>query len=312
MANRSPRTWRWWVALGVRVLLAGVFVVSAVAKLVSIDDFELYVFSFGVLPLNVSYVVARLCIVAELLLGVLIAVGWWQRWVGLATLGLLIGFSIFLCYVVLMGREESCQCFGKLVEITPVQSLLKNAVLIVVVLAYYRWFAANRDDKKAGSGRKRLWGTVVLGVVAIGSVFTVSVPDNWMFGNGSHTEVAEGVEEAVRKGDIGSPGLAYGHRLLVFVTPECPYCRLTRQKLGSIAQRHNLNEEQIVYFEPGGIEGTCEAVEGRTYRIGTDCFLRLTRGRRPYVVLMEEGRAVYTFHYRNISEELIVESLKDE
>ena len=54
-----------WVALCLRVLLAAIFMVSAVAKLVAIDDFELYVFSFGFFSLDCSYILARLCIGAE-------------------------------------------------------------------------------------------------------------------------------------------------------------------------------------------------------------------------------------------------------
>ena len=68
------------VALVLRVLLAAVFIVSAVAKLFAIDDFELYIFSYGFFSLNVSYLVARLCIAAEFLVGLFLALGWWARW----------------------------------------------------------------------------------------------------------------------------------------------------------------------------------------------------------------------------------------
>lgn len=63
------------VALGLRVFLAALFLVSAVAKLLAIDDFELYIFSYGFLSLNVSYLAARLCIAAECWLGLMIALG---------------------------------------------------------------------------------------------------------------------------------------------------------------------------------------------------------------------------------------------
>ena len=54
------------LALVLRVLLAALFLISSIAKLMAVDDFESYIFSYGFLPLNVSYVAARLCIVAEL------------------------------------------------------------------------------------------------------------------------------------------------------------------------------------------------------------------------------------------------------
>ena len=121
-----------------RVLLALLFVLSAVAKLFAIDDFELYVFSYGLLPLDLCFIIARLCIGAELALALLIAVGRWRRWVNLAALLILVAFSLFLCYAMIVGRTDSCQCFGRLADMPPAVSLLKNAVLIALVLVYMK------------------------------------------------------------------------------------------------------------------------------------------------------------------------------
>lgn len=67
------------IRLILRVLVGTLFVLSAVAKLVAIDDFELYIYSYGWFPLGMSYVVARLCIGWELVLGGLLLTGWWKR-----------------------------------------------------------------------------------------------------------------------------------------------------------------------------------------------------------------------------------------
>ena len=57
-------------ALVVRMLLGVFFIVSALAKLVGIDQFEIYIFSYNLLSLNLSFLVARLVICAEVLIGI--------------------------------------------------------------------------------------------------------------------------------------------------------------------------------------------------------------------------------------------------
>lgn len=101
------------IRLILRVLVGTLFVLSAVAKLVAIDDFELYIYSYGWFPLGMSYVVARLCIGWELVLGGLLLTGWWKRLTKTAALLTLVLFSLFLCYAALNGRNESCECMGR-------------------------------------------------------------------------------------------------------------------------------------------------------------------------------------------------------
>ena len=276
-----------------RMLLAVVFVVSAGAKLFAIDSFELYVFSYGWLSLNVTYVAVRLCIAAELVLGVMLALGWWARLVRLLTLLVLVLFSLFLGYAALAGRMESCQCFGQLVDFNPVESLLKNAVLIVLTLLYGRW-----DTHATTPRRWRPWVAALIAVGLTVSVFCISVPDSWMFRPDESYYDKELIETSVADGGaLADEHLAEGHRLVAFVTPGCPYCRMAREKLSSIASRNDLDTNRIRYYEPSDLPD--------------GLFMQITYGQRPFIVLLEDGRVKTTYHYRNISERQIVRSLHD-
>lgn len=264
-----------------RVLLGVVFVVSAVAKLVAIDSFELYIFSYGFVPLNVTFVLARLCIAGEALLAVMIVTGWWRRWVNLAVLAVLLLFSVFLCYAALSGRDDSCQCMGRLADMPPAVSLLKNAALIVATLFVMK-LERGGEESRWPAARK----VVVTLAVAVGltvAVFTISVPDSWMFGEEEMLYDKELLQETVKE-----RGLDDGHKLVAFVTPGCPYCKMSREKIGMIAKRHDLDTTAIVYIEPADI--------------GAQRFMDLTYGSRPLVVLVADGTPVGTCHYRNIDE----------
>ncbi len=273
-----------------RVLLAALFIVSAVAKLVAIDDFELYVFSYGFMPLTLTYIATRICIAAEFLLGVLIAVGWWHKWVNLAAMAMLLLFSIFLCYAALIGRTDSCRCMGRLADMSPAVSLLKNAVLIVLVLLYMR-LVNNDEDRGRLANRKKVLITAGLVVAVIVAVFTISVPDNWMFGDEDMLYDKALLHEALEERQLSD-----GHKLVAFVTPGCPYCRMSREKIGSIAKRHNLDTTDIVYLEPADI--------------GNERFMGITYGNRPLIMLLADGEPQATYHYRNISEREVAEFLK--
>lgn len=280
------------VALVLRVLLAAVFIVSAVAKLFAIDDFELYIFSYGFFSLNVSYLVARLCIAAEFLVGLFLALGWWARWVQLLTLLMLILFSLFLCYAALVGRTDSCQCFGRMADLSPAQSLLKNAVLIGITLVYAK---LSRYSRRSSVSRIIL--AVVFVVSAVVAVFCISVPDNWMFGPEEGRFNRGLLEESMApEGALAEHHLAEGRQLVAFVTPGCPYCRMTREKLASIASRNHLDTMRFHYFEPQDLPDAL--------------FLEITFGQRPLVLLLDNGTPVATYHYRNISEKEISRFLR--
>ena len=277
-------------ALLLRVLLAALFLLSAVAKLLAIDDFELYIYSYGILSLNVSFLAARLCIAAELLLALFIALGWWRRWVNLTTFAVLILFSLFLGYAALIGRTDSCQCMGRLANLNPAQSLLKNAVLIAMAIGYSRLSGKASHASLTGKARKtRVIFSALFVVAIVAAVFCISVPDNWMFGPEESRYDRQLLEESIGpNGLLGDESLADGHQLVAFVTQGCPYCRMTREKLGSIARRNHLDTSRIHYYEPADLPD--------------NLFLRITYGQRPFVLLLDNGVPVVTYHYRNISE----------
>ena len=277
---------RWWPVV-LRLLLSVVFAVSSVAKFVAIDDFELYIYSYGFFSLNFSFLVVRICIAAELILALLLASGWWLRRVRIAALLLLVAFSCFLCYALLAGRSDSCQCFGRMMDLNPAQSLLKNAVMIVAVLLAG---SSGSSGGSGGSGKKRI---ILAGAVAVAvavAVFCISVPDNWAFGDDEGRYNKSAFESALAS-DGPLSAYAEEHQLVAFVTPGCPYCRMTREKIGSMIQRHQLDTSYIHFIEPQDLP--------------SGLFLDITYGQRPFVFLLDNGQVVTTYHYRNINEKKI-------
>lgn len=298
-------------ALVLRMLLGILFIVSAILKLVGIDEFEIYLFSFNVLQLNAAFLFARLVIIAELLVGIGLVANIWNKFVDTCALLMLVVFSVFLCCAALMGRTDSCHCMGSLLAIDPVRSLVKNAVLIVLLLL--------STGSRSWNWRPRwfVWLPVVLAPVV--TVFVLSAPDNWLFGPSDELYDAEIFKQSVADdGDLAQLHLDEGRHVVAFLSPGCSFCRMADEKLTYICRRDGLDSTAFVYLLPSSdsiqsplsIDTLSFMRPG--FRVPMMTFLKITYGQRPMVFLLDDGEVVATCHYRNIDEHRIVRFLRNE
>lgn len=302
--NRTLRI----AALVVRMLLGIFFIVSAVAKLIDIDRFEVYIFSYNILSLNTSFLVARVVIVCELLVGIGLVANLFKRWVDTCAMLMLVGFTLFLGYACLIGREDSCQCMGALVDIDPTRSILKNALLILLLL-----FAMGA---RPWQWRPRWFVWLPAVIAPVVTVFILSAPDNWLFGPSDEIYNADEFATAIQPdGLLDTLNLDEGRHVLAFLTPGCPFCRMADEKLTHICRRNDLDSAAFVYLCPTA-DSTLAPLTLDTTTFIRPCYLipsltyaLITYGQRPIVFLTDQGRVVGTCHYRNIDERRLVEFL---
>ena len=84
------------VKYALRVLLGILFIFSALAKLISVDQFEIYIFGFRLFGLGLSYLIARAIIVMELTLGILLILNLNSQAIYITSFLLLAFFTLFL------------------------------------------------------------------------------------------------------------------------------------------------------------------------------------------------------------------------
>lgn len=297
------------VALVLRMALGALFIVSAIAKLIGIDRFEIYIFSFNLLPLTWSMMAARLVIVAELLVGIGLMANIAKRLVDTCALLMLVCFTLFLGYAALSGRTDSCQCMGSLVEFDPLQSIAKNAVLLLLLVVAM--------GARPWSWRPRwfVWLPVVLAPTV--TVFVLSAPDNWLFGPSDEIYNAEQLDSAIAPdGELAPLQLAEGRHAVAFLSPGCQFCRMADEKLTHICRRNGLDSTAFVYIIPAA-DSTVAPLTLDTvsfirpgHLVPPMTFALITYGQRPMLMLMENGKVTATCHYRNINEKQIVDFLK--
>lgn len=294
-------------ALVMKMVLGALFIVSAISKLLDMDTFEVYVFSYGILPLNMAFVTARLVVIAEMLVGIGLLSNIWNRFVNCCTMLMLTGFTLFLCYAALIGRSDSCQCMGPLLAIDPIHSILKNTILIL-------WFLpALRVQPWQWQPRWFLWVPAILAPIVF--VFVFSAPDNWLFPRGQEAYNADELQTLIGDdGALAGLDLTRESHVVAFLTPGCPYCKLADQKLSAIFERNDLDSASLTYIIPAadtiaaGITVDSASFGRAAYVIPRMAFLKITYGQRPMVFVMKQGEMIGSCHYRNIEEKLILEA----
>lgn len=278
-----------------------VFIVSAVLKLLDMDRFELYVYSYHFFSLNFSFIVARLAIILELVLGIglishtLHKLYWW------GSMAMLVGYTLLLLYAVHLGRTDSCHCFGDYLQLDPKQSLVKNGVLMLLLLAIYKM------ESRVTPFR---WLILSLAIMASASgVFVASPPDNLANSDPEHNLQVELFDEMLDDEPLEDLHLDEGKQIVCFFSTSCEFCQMAARKLSLMQQFHGFSEERITYLFMGNEEDVYmfyELSESQRYRyvLYPDArMLKAVKGNLPTIVFMKDGRVVHEYGFRNMDED---------
>ncbi len=162
-----------------RLILSFLFVFGAVSKLVSMPFFDGMV---AELLLGENYYnhpsgmlwiqwFTRILVAAELVLGIAILQNkWFKSLVLPATLGMLVIFTIHLFYEgfkqVNGFTEGNCGCFGDILPMTNLESILKN--VIGMAIGVFIWFKYNKDNVFASWVAPTFLGLITLFTLSFG------------------------------------------------------------------------------------------------------------------------------------------------
>lgn len=285
-----------------KVLLGLVFIVSAVLKLLDMDSFEIYIYSYHFFSLNVSFIVARLAIILELVLGIglvshcLHKLMWWGS---MAMLG---GYTLLLIYALTLGRTDSCHCFGDFLQLDPKQSLIKNSVLMLLFLLIYRMESWKTPFR---------WLILCLATMASSiAVFVVSPPDNLTSNSDPEQNLQmELFNEMLDDAPLDALNLGEGKQVICFFSTSCEVCQMAARKLSLMQQFYGFPKENITYLFMGNEEGITsfyEQSESVQYRdvLYPDVarLLKVVNGNLPVIVFLEDGEVVHEYGFRNMQE----------
>lgn len=224
------------------LVCALLFAFSAGAKAKSVADFEMYIYSFQILPFNMSALLARSVIGAEFMLAVSLLFPLKLGKVKVAedlSLAILAAFSIFLIVLVMNGDEGNCHCMGVVFDLNPVESLIKN-VVVAALLLLGRKFAWHKES----SVKLGVIVTVVLFVLAQIVIFLWK-PADFMKEYKDQKVRAMVLREYLS--DNAPVSFAKdGRRMIAVYTTECPTCKRGAKKINAMMEKNPIDSTKFL------------------------------------------------------------------
>lgn len=293
-----------------RTILGLVFILSAISKIVSIDEFEIYIFSHNLLSFNLSAIAARLLIGFELFIGVMLIVNLYFRQIWLLSVLMLSGFTIYLAIIALTGFSENCHCFGELLKMNPIESMIKNGILLLGFIAIRKNNSFNFKYK--------LLTTILLAIPVLSLPTIISPPD--FFYPEQYSKIGiinkNGLDSLVIDNNKFPIKCDTGKKTLCFYSPKCRFCKLSERKISSIIKRNNLDSTNFVNIFWGDSTVSLEkfydqnSIHFQKAFLNTTDFFAITGGVMPIILLIENKKIIKKYNYRTIDESEIVKFFK--
>ncbi len=158
----------------IEILIGAVFVAAAALKAVDLHAFAVQIQYYGVIsePGLVRYA-ALASVGVETILGALLLAGIRVRGLTyVANLLLLAVFTGLVGYAWAYHGLKDCGCFGKLIPLGPLETTLKNAAMMALLI--WAWLRAKRLDYGAGASSSNA-AEAVRSLAALGALAVVAL-----------------------------------------------------------------------------------------------------------------------------------------
>ena len=289
----------------IRLLLGVFFIVTAVLKLLSIDSFEIYIYSFGIFGFGTTTFLSRLLIFIELSIGLFLILKIWFKQIWWLTMLMMVGFTLFLVYAAIFRNDSNCHCFGSLVELNPMQSIVKN--IIVIALLFVIKSEQSHDYKPVL--RKWLVAlTLVVSFVMSFILLPMDVVYNRIYSDNEEVNEAAFYESL---SDSTYFELRQGRYLINYALAGCKYCKIGAEKATMMLDRHGIEHSRLKFFVGGSDEAVERFIEVtgtedyEHWKIAAPRFMSITYGKFPLFVFIEDSKVVKAGDFRIVDDEVI-------
>ncbi len=299
----------------IRILVGAVFLYSAYTKLFPVEYFEYTFVDLGFANWYSAPFLARILIGIEAFTGLvlLFQIRIKRFSIPLAAV-LLIIFCVHLAgQIIINGNEGNCGCFGNQLMMTPLQALIKNIVLLVLLFIAYRLYSEN-DGLQLPKWLITVTALLTLSVPFILNPVDLSVSVrhddkalnypldvHWLYENPNDKSPEVNLEK--------------GKHIIAFFSVECSHCKLAAYKLHVMYKRNSslpiimvLNgdkSELPVFFN----ETKSENIPYVLFK-GQD-YLKMSGPTLPAIYWIKDGIVVNKINYMQLSQEEIEKWLSE-
>ena len=243
----------------------------------------------------------------------------------------LILFTLFLIYVAIFRNDTNCHCFGELVELSPVESIIKN-VIAMILLSIDKWtnlkpqsstLKVQRSTFKVQRSKFKAQSLIAISTLLI--VFVVSPPDviyNKIYSEEKEISsyVLQDSFDDIVKINFENDTIVLDstavletrerNLMIAIVSSGCKYCHLGVKKLSMIMKRKGTDTGNVNIFIWGSDDGILNFIketdtEDLSYwKINPRQAIEITYGRFPVFIWLEDGEIVDIGDFRNITKTL--------
>ena len=267
------------LALLLRIILGLVFLFSAYTKFISPGLTEIILVDHGIVSTReTAAIIVRLLIGIEFTLGILLIMPYSLKTIVIpSTILFLIIFTGYLGHTGFILKDtQNCGCFGEMIKMSPIESIIKNIVLILFLVLLF----------KLSNEKRNYFVTPVVAMLCVTLVF-VFLPINsqkeFRFANYTNFE------------GEGRVDLSNGEKLIAILNLECDHCQALAQELSETKNRTNkLPKIYTLLFKEGNV--TVDSFKTMTnfnfpyHMIGVNEFLNLIGQSPPRIYWLKDGK----------------------
>lgn len=323
--------------LTIRLLIGVFFVVAAVSKLISIDNFEVYIYSFNIFSFVTTTFFSRLLIFIELSLGLslIFKIRYKQTW--WLAVSMMAVFIVFLIFAIIFRDDSNCHCLGSLIELNPRQSILKNIITLALLFLIKK--EDNFEIKTLSNPRSKRWLTAVILIISAVISFVIMPMDiiynkiyseeNNINTNAFYESLNDSTyfsflrvlpekadDSIIFVREIQPMDVSDGRYIINYALAGCKYCSVGAEKLSLMLDKHDVSHEKVKFVVGGSDIAVSNFIRHTNtfdyehWKITASKFMSVTYGKFPLYVFVEDGKIVKAGDFRNIEERDLVEFLK--
>jgi len=310
------------------------FILSAILKIFTIKEFELYIYSYGIFNYALCTLFARCLIAFEMCVGLCLALKWWYRLAWWLMQISLLGFTVFLIFAQLRG-DANCHCMGDFVELNPLQSMIKNIAIMLILLVV-------RNQESWNFKFEKIIKPLI--VIIVAAVPFIAVPPEVLYNKLYSTdrnintpifEKALADSTFYKCYPIIRPNYEYdsttfaseekplelqGHNVLMFAHAGCKYCQEGAKRMAMFFRENKIDRRRckVLIFGNNPPLSTYEFIKetesfGFEFReINPITSLDIVDGQFPTFMLMQDDSIVKSFDLWGLEESTITEFLDSE
>lgn len=266
------------LSLVLRYVIGLVFLVSAYSKLIAPGIVEIILVDHGIVgSRETAALFVRLLVGFEFALGFLFfQPNYFKKVVLPASLLFLLGFTIYLFYTgYVLGDTQNCGCFGSMIKMLPLESIIKNIFLIAGILWLYK--PIKEDDNKI------ILPLTIL-VVSVAAVFLI-------YPKSEKDSKFSGYTNFIGKGRVD---LSDGKIILAVYNTECEHCQELAKEINVLSKSSKkFPEFYSLFFSEGDISiDSFKIMTGYDFpyqMIDARTFFDLIGTSPPRIYLLEDG-----------------------